>query len=64
MFFEDVRVPQRHRIGEEGMGFMMQMVQFQEERLCGALGTVRGMDGVIEATIAVLPRSARRSASL
>ena len=33
IFFEDVRVPQRHRIGEEGMGFMMQMLQFQEERL-------------------------------
>ena len=36
IFFEDVRVPQRNRIGEEGMGFMMQMLQFQEERLCGA----------------------------
>jgi citronellyl-CoA dehydrogenase len=51
VFFEDVRVPQRHRIGEEGMGFMMQMVQFQEERLCGAIGSVRGMDRLIEATI-------------
>ena len=51
VFFEDVRVPQRHRIGEEGMGFMMQMIQFQEERLCGAVGSVRGMDRVIEATI-------------
>jgi citronellyl-CoA dehydrogenase len=45
-------VPQRHRIGEEGMGFMMQMVQFQEERLCGAASTLRGMEGVIDATIA------------
>ncbi|NVB80680.1 MAG: acyl-CoA dehydrogenase [Kofleriaceae bacterium] len=52
VFFENVRVPQRHRIGEEGMGFMMQMVQFQEERLCGAVGTLRGMEGVIDATIA------------
>jgi citronellyl-CoA dehydrogenase len=52
IFFEDVRVPQRHRIGEEGMGFMMQMVQFQEERLCGAIGSVRGMDRLIDATIA------------
>jgi citronellyl-CoA dehydrogenase len=52
VFFEDVRVPQRHRIGEEGMGFMMQMVQFQEERLCGALSALRGMEGVIDATIA------------
>jgi citronellyl-CoA dehydrogenase len=51
VFFEDVRVPQRHRIGEEGMGFMMQMVQFQEERLCGAIGSVRGMDRLIDATI-------------
>ena len=51
VFFDNVRVPQRHRIGEEGMGFMMQMVQFQEERLCGAVGTLRGMDKLIEATI-------------
>jgi citronellyl-CoA dehydrogenase len=51
VFFDNVRVPQRHRIGEEGMGFMMQMVQFQEERLCGAIGSVRGMDRTIEATI-------------
>jgi citronellyl-CoA dehydrogenase len=52
VFFEGVRVPQRHRIGEEGMGFMMQMVQFQEERLCGSIGTLRGMEGLIDATIA------------
>src|SRR4029077_2807042 len=51
IYFEDVRVPQRHRIGEEGMGFMMQMVQFQEERLCGAIGTLRGMEHVIDETI-------------
>jgi citronellyl-CoA dehydrogenase len=51
VFFDGVRVPQRHRIGEEGMGFMMQMVQFQEERLCGALGALRGMDRLVEATI-------------
>jgi citronellyl-CoA dehydrogenase len=51
VFFEGVRVPQRHRIGEEGMGFMMQMVQFQEERLCGAVGSLRGMDRLIDATI-------------
>src|SRR5215468_3249266 len=52
IYFEDVRVPQRHRIGEEGMGFMMQMVQFQEERLNGALSSVRGMDRLLDATIA------------
>ena len=36
IFFEDVRVPQRNRIGEQGMGFTYQMLQFQEERLWGA----------------------------
>src|SRR5690606_4646180 len=44
VFFDNVRVPQRNRIGEEGMGFMMQMIQFQEERLCGALGTLRSSE--------------------
>nr|HEX4315036.1 acyl-CoA dehydrogenase family protein [Kofleriaceae bacterium] len=52
IFLEGVRVPQRHRIGEEGMGFMMQMVQFQEERLCGSVGTLRGMEKLIDATVA------------
>ena len=33
IFFDDLRVPQRFRIGEEGMGFTYQMLQFQEERL-------------------------------
>jgi citronellyl-CoA dehydrogenase len=36
LFFDDVRVPQRYRIGEEGMGFVYQMMQFQEERLWAA----------------------------
>ncbi|XP_077996943.1 putative acyl-CoA dehydrogenase 6 [Glandiceps talaboti] len=33
LFFEDVRVPQKYLIGEEGMGFTYQMLQFQEERM-------------------------------
>lgn len=33
IFFEDVRVPCKYLIGEEGMGFTYQMLQFQEERL-------------------------------
>ena len=52
VYFEDVRVPQRHRIGEEGMGFMMQMVQFQEERLFAAASSPRGLELLIDATIA------------
>jgi citronellyl-CoA dehydrogenase len=36
IYFDNVRVPQRYRIGEEGMGFSYQMMQFQEERLWAA----------------------------
>lgn len=36
IFFEDVRVPKSHIIGEEGQGFTYQMLQFQEERIWGA----------------------------
>ena len=50
--FDDVRVPQRNRIGEEGMGFTYQMVQFQEERLYAALGALTGMQKTIDETIA------------
>ncbi|HPA90507.1 MAG TPA: acyl-CoA dehydrogenase family protein [Quisquiliibacterium sp.] len=38
IYFDDVRVPQRYRIGEEGMGFIYQMQQFQEERLWAGAG--------------------------
>lgn len=50
-FFEDVRVPQRYRIGEEGAGFMYQMLQFQEERLWAALSSLVSLDNTIDATI-------------
>ena len=43
IFFDDVRVPQRYRIGEEGMGFTYQMQQFQEERLWAAASAVEGL---------------------
>lgn len=35
-FFEDVRVPQKYLIGDEGMGFTYQMLQFVDERVFGA----------------------------
>jgi citronellyl-CoA dehydrogenase len=38
LHFDGVRVPQRWRIGEEGMGFLYQMQQFQEERLWAGAG--------------------------
>lgn len=43
IFFNDVRVPQRFRIGEEGIGFTYQMQQFQEERLWAAAKAIEGL---------------------
>jgi citronellyl-CoA dehydrogenase len=51
IFFDDVRVPQRYLIGEEGQGFTYQMLQFQEERLWGAANALGGLDHAIRATI-------------
>ena len=51
VFFDDVRVPQRNRIGEEGQGFVYQMLQFQEERLYAAAGGLKTMDSLIDQTI-------------
>jgi citronellyl-CoA dehydrogenase len=49
--FEDVRVPQRYRIGEDGMGFIYQMMQFQEERMFVALTALTQMQRSIDETI-------------
>jgi citronellyl-CoA dehydrogenase len=50
--FDDVRVPQRNRIGEEGLGFTYQMQQFQEERLWAAANAIQSLINCIEQTIA------------
>ncbi len=52
LFFDDVRVPRRHLIGEEGAGFTYQMMQFQEERLWAAANTVTGLGNVLRETVA------------
>ncbi len=49
--FDDVRVPQRNLIGEEGKGFTYQMLQFQEERLWAGANTLKGLDNAIRDTI-------------
>jgi len=49
--FDNVRVPQRYRIGEEGMGFTYQMRQFQEERLWAAGAGLMKMERAIRMTI-------------
>mgnify|MGYP005986785643 FL=1 len=51
IFFDNVRVPQKNLIGEEGMGFTYQMIQFQEERLYAAAGTLKVMEHCIDSTI-------------
>lgn len=47
LYFDDVRVPQSNRIGEEGRGFVYQMQQFQEERLCAAVQMLKPMEKAI-----------------
>ena len=51
IYFDQVRVPQRNRIGAEGQGFVYQMQQFQEERLWAAASTLQGLNNCIRDTI-------------
>ncbi|KRO94027.1 MAG: acyl-CoA dehydrogenase [SAR92 bacterium BACL26 MAG-121220-bin70] len=51
IFFDDVRVPQRYLIGQEGAGFRYQMEQFQEERLYAMASNLKMMEFVIDDTI-------------
>ena len=51
LFFDDVRVPKKNIIGQEGMGFTYQMLQFQEERLYAVISALKGFDRVIDLTI-------------
>ena len=51
IFFDDVKVPVRNLIGQEGMGFIYQMKQFQEERLWACAGSLVGCERLIDKTI-------------
>lgn len=51
LFFDDVRVPVGNIVGQEGMGFTMQMLQFQEERLYAAASSLKAFDKLIDLTI-------------
>lgn len=51
LFFDDVRVPRRNLIGQEGKGFMYQMQQFQEERMFAAASASGGLRGLIDQTV-------------
>lgn len=50
VFFEDVRVPKKYIVGEPGLGFTYQMLQFQEERLFAAASVLKSFDDLIQAT--------------
>src|SRR5258707_13894761 len=50
IFFDEVKVPQRNLIGQEGMGFIYQLQQFQAERLWGAVSAGAAMGRLIAET--------------
>jgi len=54
IYFEDVRVPAANIIGEEGMGFTYQMMQFQEERLVAASNSLQPLANLLSETISYL----------
>ena len=49
--FDEVRVPQRYLIGQEGAGFVYQMQQFQEERLWAAANAIQTFFNAIDWTV-------------
>lgn len=52
LFFEDVRVPLDHLIGEEGGGFRHLMHQLPQERLVIAIRAATSMETMLEETVA------------
>ena len=51
LVLDDVRVPRANTVGPEGMGFILQMQQFQRERLVGAISTYSSCEKMIRTTI-------------
>jgi citronellyl-CoA dehydrogenase len=52
LYFDDVRVPRRYLLGEENMGFMYLMQNFQSERLIAATSACASTKLALERTIA------------
>ncbi|HVT37019.1 MAG TPA: acyl-CoA dehydrogenase family protein [Nevskiaceae bacterium] len=50
IFLDEVKVPAKNLIGEEGKGFVYQMMQFQEERLFLSASILRAMEICVEQT--------------
>jgi citronellyl-CoA dehydrogenase len=51
LFFEDCRIPRRYLLGQENMGFLYIMQNFQGERLVGALSAIAGAQRILDRTI-------------
>jgi citronellyl-CoA dehydrogenase len=52
LHFEDMRVPKRYLLGEEGMGFMYLMQNFQSERIIACASATAGCRYMIDEAIA------------
>ncbi len=51
LFFEDCRVPKRYLLGQEGMGFMYLMQNFQSERLVGCASAIAGSQLALDRSV-------------
>ena len=51
LFFDNVRVPKRYMLGEEGQGFMYLMQNFQSERLIGSSSAIAGAFYALERSL-------------
>lgn len=51
LFFDDVKVPENHLVGEENQGFFYIMDCFQLERLVTGISSVAGAEAGIDATL-------------
>ncbi len=51
LFFEDVRVPKRYLLGQEGMGFVYLMQNFQSERLVGCVSGLSGSKMALDRSV-------------
>lgn len=51
LFFDNVRIPETNRLGEEGMGFIYLMQELAQERLQVGLIAVAGAETILEHTV-------------
>ena len=51
LFFEDVRIPKRYLLGQEGMGFVYLMQNFQSERLVGCVSALSGSKMALDRSV-------------